>query len=143
MDHQKKVKWVMIVIALAVAGITATSVALAASVGGTQTGNADEQTTQAADLPNDESVNDEADDDNDGPEIGEQDEIQPLASSTAISADQARQAAEAITGEKASQVELEEENGVLVYGVEFASKEVTVDANTGTVIQIEDESTDD
>jgi hypothetical protein len=53
----------------------------------------------------------------------------------AISADEAQKAAETYANAgTASEVELENENGLLVYSVEIAGQEVTVDAMTGEVL---------
>lgn len=63
-------------------------------------------------------------------------ESQDAATGTpAISAEEAQQAAETYANAgTASEVELEDENGLLVYSVEIAGQEVTVDAMTGEVL---------
>ena len=56
----------------------------------------------------------------------------------AISVDAAKQAAEAyLNAGMATKVELDEENGRLVYGVEIGSADVKVDATSGSVIGTE------
>jgi uncharacterized membrane protein YkoI len=56
----------------------------------------------------------------------------------AISADAARQAAETyLNAGSATKVELDDENGKLVYSVEIGSTDVKVDATTGSVITAE------
>jgi uncharacterized membrane protein YkoI len=58
----------------------------------------------------------------------------------AITAEAARETAEAhLDAGSASEVELEQEHGRLVYSVEIGHTEVTVDAMTGDVLGVEDE----
>ena len=57
--------------------------------------------------------------------------LQPLAK---ISASQARQTAEAAQGNKASNVQLENEDGNLVYAVNIGQNEVKVDAGNGKIL---------
>ncbi len=69
------------------------------------------------------------------------DDVQDAAPSgtPAISADTAKQAAEAHLGAgSASKVELDDEDGQLVYSVEIGSTDVKVDATTGAVLKTED-----
>ncbi len=67
---------------------------------------------------------------------GEQDEA-PLGT-PAITAETAQHAAEAyLNAGTASQVELDDENGQLVYSVEIGSNDVKVDALTGDVLGVE------
>jgi uncharacterized membrane protein YkoI len=68
-------------------------------------------------------------------EANEGAKLQPLAK---ISASQARQTAEAAQGNKASSVNLENEDGNLVYAVNIGQNEVTVDAGTGRILYTED-----
>ena len=67
----------------------------------------------------------------------EQKESQGLAGLAKISADQAKQTAEAQVGGTASSAELDNENGSLVYEVKIGSQEVKVDAGTGAVLKVE------
>ena len=60
-----------------------------------------------------------------------------------ITPEQAKAAAEAAVGGKAKEMELENEDGNLVYDVEIGKKEVIVDAGNGKVLYIEDESQED
>ena len=57
--------------------------------------------------------------------------LQPLAK---ISASQAQQTAEAAQGNKASNVQLENEDGNLVYAVNIGQNEVKVDAGNGKIL---------
>ena len=59
-----------------------------------------------------------------------------------ISADQAGQLAAKASGTPAGAVELNDENGVQVYGVQAGGKEMKIDAGTGQVLKSEDESAD-
>jgi len=62
----------------------------------------------------------------------------PAGSQPAITAAQAQQIAEDyLNAGPASAVELDDENGTLVYGVEFNGTDVKVDANTGEVLGVE------
>ena len=67
----------------------------------------------------------------------EQDESKALAGSAKITAEQAKQAAEAKVGGTASKVELGNENGNLVYEVNVGKKEVKVDAGNKSVLKVE------
>lgn len=73
----------------------------------------------------------------------EQQESAKLRSLAKISSQQAQQTAEASQGAKASSVNLENEDGNLVYTVAFGSKEVKVDAGNGRVLYIEAENESD
>jgi len=70
-------------------------------------------------------------------EPGEQDESQALTGLAKITADQAKQIAEANVGSTASDVKLENENGSLVYAVKIGAQEVKVDAGDGSILKIE------
>jgi|UPI000584EFAD hypothetical protein len=70
----------------------------------------------------------------------EQQEEAQLQSLAKITAQQAIQAAETAKGGKASSVELENENGNLVYEVTIGQTEVYVDAGNGTVLYTEDKN---
>ena len=67
----------------------------------------------------------------------EQDESKSLAGLAKITAAQAKQAAEAKVGSTASGVELDNENGSLVYKVKFSKQEVKVDAGNGSILKVE------
>jgi uncharacterized membrane protein YkoI len=70
-------------------------------------------------------------------EAGDGQETAP-AGTPAITADQAQAAAEAsLNAGTASKVELDDENGQLVYSVEIGSSDVKVDAMTGAVLGVE------
>jgi uncharacterized membrane protein YkoI len=64
----------------------------------------------------------------------EQKESANLQSLAKISPQQAQQAAEKVIGGKASQVELENEDGNLVYSVIIGQKDVKVDAGNGKIL---------
>lgn len=66
--------------------------------------------------------------------------LQPLAK---ITAQQARQAAQTSVGGQASKVELENEDGNLVYAVKIGQQEVKVDAGNGRVLYSENENQED
>lgn len=63
--------------------------------------------------------------------------LQPLAK---ITAQQAQQAAQSAVGGQASKVELENEDGNLVYEVKIGQQEVIVDAGNGRVLYSENEN---
>jgi uncharacterized membrane protein YkoI len=67
----------------------------------------------------------------------DQQEDKKLQALAKITAEQAKQAAETFIGAKASSVNIENEDGNLVYAVKLAEKEVEVDAGNGKVIYIE------
>lgn len=66
--------------------------------------------------------------------------LQPLAK---ITAQQAQQAAQTSVGGQASKVELENEDGNLVYEVKIGQQEVIVDAGNGRVLYSENENQED
>ncbi len=70
-------------------------------------------------------------------EMNDEAENQALAGQASISADQAKQAAEAQVGGTASSVQLDSENGLLVYEVKIGNQEVKVDAGDGSVLKVE------
>ena len=78
--------------------------------------------------------------DDDAEEKQEAAKYQSLAK---ITPEQAIAVAEAAIGRKAKEVELENENGNLVYEVEIGKKEVIVDAGNGKVLYTEDENQED
>lgn len=69
--------------------------------------------------------------------VSEADEAAALAPLAQITADEASAAAQAEVPGDVQKVELENENGSLVYSVEIAGKDVKVDAGTGAVLHIE------
>lgn len=73
----------------------------------------------------------------------EQQEAAKLQSLAKITLQQAQQAAESAVAGKASSVELENENGNLVYAVEIGKQEVKVDAGNGRVLYTENENQED
>ena len=66
--------------------------------------------------------------------LEEQQETESLQSLAKITLEQAKQAAEEAVGGTASSVELEVENGSLVYQVEIGQTDVVVDAGNGEVL---------
>lgn len=66
--------------------------------------------------------------------------LQPLAK---ITAQQAQQAAQTSVGGQATKVELENEDGNLVYEVKIGQQEVIVDAGNGRVLYSENENQED
>jgi uncharacterized membrane protein YkoI len=73
----------------------------------------------------------------DAEEGGSEQDDAPLGT-PAITADAAQQTAEAyLNAGSANQVELDDENGQLVYSVEIGSSDVKVDAMTGAVLGVE------
>jgi uncharacterized membrane protein YkoI len=92
---------------------------------------------------------DEPDGDNENSQEGEQDEAneQPSPTEASITADQAKAAALAqFPGATIGDVQLEDEDGSLVYSVELRvdgkAQEVKVDATTGTVLRTEADEPD-
>ena len=71
--------------------------------------------------------------------LEEQQETESLQSLAKITLEQAKQAAEEAVGGTASSVELEVENGSLVYQVEIGQTDVVVDAGNGEVLYTESE----
>jgi len=79
--------------------------------------------------------NEKEDEEDDAEEAQEMAQYEAL---TTVSADQAKQTAEAAQGATATEVELDEEDGSLVYEVEFADEtEVLVDAGNGEILKTE------
>jgi uncharacterized membrane protein YkoI len=71
-------------------------------------------------------------------ETGDNEQDAVPAGTPAITAEQAQAAAEAyLNAGTATQVELDDEDGQLVYSVEFGGTEVKVDAMTGAVLGVE------
>jgi uncharacterized membrane protein YkoI len=100
------------------------------------------------DDPEDEDAgeNEDAEDDDGGGsgQLTEGEELLPLAGITveqAIAAAQAYAAAQGIQGE-VGEVELEQEDGRLVFEVEIGDEEIEVDAQTGEIITDDDEGDD-
>lgn len=78
-----------------------------------------------------------ADDSAEAPEVADGQDAAP-AGTPSISADQAKAAAEAhLNAGTATQVQLDDENGKLIYSVEIGTSDVKVDAMTGTVLSVE------
>lgn len=73
----------------------------------------------------------------------EADEAAALAPLATITSDQAVAAAQAQVPGQVQQVELDNENGSLVYSVEIDGKDVKVDAGTGTVLHVEQPGAED
>ncbi|KST63423.1 PepSY domain-containing protein [Mastigocoleus testarum] len=83
-----------------------------------------------------EILNDESEQIND---LREERRIAKYKSLAKITHEQAKQAGEAVIGGKANEVELDIENGGLVYDVEIGNKEAIIDAGTGKVLYIKSE----
>jgi uncharacterized membrane protein YkoI len=100
-----------------------------------QSGQQNEANDEAEDLDNGQ-VENEADDVS---EAGVEGGVEDAPSGTpSITAEAAQQAAEAyVNAGTATQVELDDENGALVYSVEIGSSDVKVDAMTGAVLGVE------
>lgn len=75
--------------------------------------------------------------------LSEADEAAALAPLAKITADEASAAAQAEVPGDVQKVELENENGSLVYSVEIGGKDVKVDAGTGAVLHIESDGPED
>ena len=73
------------------------------------------------------------------PHMGEDSHLRSLAK---ITPEQAQQSAERAMGAKASHVELENDEGDLVYSVQIGKAEVKVDAGTGKVLYTEDHNSE-
>ena len=87
----------------------------------------------------DEQVGDQnaADDAAEGPEAADGQDAAP-AGTPSITADQAKAAAEAhLNAGGATKVQLDDENGTLVYSVEIGTSDVKVDAMTGAVLSVD------
>lgn len=92
----------------------------------------DAHIAQSAAREANESPENEAEDTNEGQEI-----VQYEALAT-ITANQAKQTAETAQGATAIEVELDEEDGSLIYEVEFADEtEVYIDAGNGEILKTE------
>ncbi|MEQ8536435.1 MAG: PepSY domain-containing protein [Coleofasciculus sp. D1-CHI-01] len=72
-----------------------------------------------------------------------QQETERLQSLAKITLEEAQQAAESAVGGTANSVELETEDGSLVYEVEIGQTEVYIDAGNGTVLYTENEDDED
>lgn len=75
--------------------------------------------------------------------LEDQQEAERLQSLAKITLEEAKQAAESAVGGTANSVELETEDGSLVYEVEIGQTEVYVDAGNGTVLYTENEDDED
>ncbi len=75
--------------------------------------------------------------------LSEADEAAALAPLANITADEAVAAAQAKVPGDVQKVELENENGSLVYSVEIGGKDVKVDAGTGAVLHVESDGAED
>ena len=85
-----------------------------------------------------QTVDSEADEDAENEDEDDAQEMAQYEALATITADQAKQTAEAAQGATATEVELDEEDGSLVYEVEFADKtEVLVDAGNGEILKTE------
>lgn len=73
----------------------------------------------------------------------DQQETERLQSLAKITLEEAKQVAESAVGGTADSIELETEDGSLVYEVEIGQTEVYVDAGNGTVLYTENEDDED
>ncbi|MGC1524559.1 MAG: PepSY domain-containing protein [Phormidesmis sp.] len=99
----------------------------------------DARAAQTVDNETNKGYEEEDEDENEAQEMAQ---YEALAT---ITADQAKQTAEAAQDSTATKVELDEEDGSLVYEVEFANAEVLVDAGDGKILktELEGEEEDD
>ena len=123
-----------------VAAIGASGTAIVANANSNTTTAPAARMVQAADSGANEGPENEA---NEGPdEENEADVAQASAQYQAlakITAAQAQQTAEAAQGSTATDIELTEEDGSLVYEVEFGNVDVLVDAGDGKILKTETE----
>ena len=132
--------------ALAVGMVTALGaggVALVANAeGNASTAN---RIAQMVDSEADEGPENEANEADEGPENEAENgqEMAQYQSLAKITPEQAQQAAEAAQGGTATKVELDEQDGSLVYEVRFANAEVLIDAGNGEVLQTEADGTEE
>ena len=99
---------------------------------------ANAESPAVAELTEDYDKDDDDDDDDETEEA-----ISPEALNGAISPEEAVNIAlTAATGD-VEEVELESENGLLIYEVELSSAEVMIDAQTGEVLEVETEDEDE
>lgn len=75
--------------------------------------------------------------------LSEADEAAALAPLAKVTADEASAAAQAEVPGDVQKVELDNENGSLVYSVEIGGKDVKVDAGTGAVLHVESDGPED
>ncbi len=108
---------------------------MVANAKGSSPTTTDAQIAQAADGEMNDASENEANEMGEGSEdTQEMSQYQALAK---ITPQQAQQTAEAAQGGTASRVELDVDDGSLVYAVEFADAEVTVDAGNGQILKTE------
>jgi uncharacterized membrane protein YkoI len=74
--------------------------------------------------------------------LSESEESAALASLATITPDEALAAARAVVAGDSQKVELENENGSLVYSVQIGGQDVKVDAGTGAVLHVESDDED-
>lgn len=125
--------------AIAAVLITALGASGAATIGlansSPDRGNSQVAQANSNDKEDNEELESEKDEEQD-----EQEEAARLKSLAKITPQQAQQLAEASAGGKASSVELEDEDGTLVYEVAIGQKEVVIDAMDGRVLYTENEN---
>jgi len=115
---------------------------VAAQISSRQDQTAMAQTSAQSTTITSSSVTDTSDQENYQELQDEEAENQALASSAKISAEQAKQVAEAEVGGTVTSSHLESENGIVVYEVKIGDQEVKVDANDGSVLKVESEKDD-
>ncbi|MEM7555456.1 MAG: PepSY domain-containing protein [Cyanobacteria bacterium P01_A01_bin.84] len=76
-------------------------------------------------------------------DLREETRINKYKSLAKITYEQAKKVGEAAIGGKANEVELDIENGGLVYDVEIGNKEAIIDAGNGKVLYIQDEEAEE
>lgn len=89
-----------------------------------------------------QSVNQADTQDNEKPDDSAQEakESAALQAKAKVTSEQAKRIAENSAKGKAGSVELEDENGTVVYSVEVGSKEIKVDAATGNIVASDNET---
>lgn len=120
-----------------VTALGAGGVALVANAEGDSPASA--RIAQAVDSEANEGPEDEANEgpENEAEEGNEAEEMSQYQALATVTPEQAQQTAEAAQGGTATKVELDEEDGSLVYEVEFANAEVLVDAGNGEILKTE------
>lgn len=100
--------------------------------------------TACSSISNEETVTETIDSESEkAQDLREETRINKYKSLAKITYEEAKKAGEAAIGGKANEVELDIENGGLVYDVEIGDKEAIVDAGNGKVLYIQDESAEE
>ncbi len=100
--------------------------------------------TACSSISNDETITETTESKSEqAQDLLEEKRINKYKSLAKITYEEAKKVGEAAIGGKANEVELDIENGGLVYDVEIGDKEAIVDAGTGKVLYIQDESAEE